>query len=52
MATPTRVLRLTGSYYRNEGVSEEEFHKFMSTDHGVKSAAIHEKYGILRYQLV
>ncbi|KAK7755708.1 hypothetical protein SLS62_002319 [Diatrype stigma] len=51
MAKPERVLRLFGSYYRNEGVSEEEFHEFMSRRHGVESAKIHEKYGILKYQM-
>ena len=52
MAAPNRILRLTGSYKKLDGVSEADFHKFMSTDHAVKSAKIHERYGILKYQLV
>lgn len=52
MAKPERVLRLFGSYYRKEGVSEEDLHEFMSRRHGVESAKIHEKYGILKYQMV
>ena len=52
MTRPKRILRLTGSYRRKEGVTEEQFHHFMSTDHAVKSAKIHERYGILKYQLV
>ncbi|KAL1616302.1 hypothetical protein SLS56_011466 [Neofusicoccum ribis] len=51
MAVPERILRLSGSYCRKDGVSEEDFHRFMSTDHAVKCAKIHEKYGILKYQL-
>ncbi|KAL9621008.1 MAG: hypothetical protein Q9160_004526 [Pyrenula sp. 1 TL-2023] len=51
MATPTRVLRLTGSYYRNASVSEEDFHDFMSHRHGVECAKVHAKYGILKYQM-
>ncbi|RYP74292.1 hypothetical protein DL771_003113 [Monosporascus sp. 5C6A] len=51
MAKPERVLRLTGSYYRAEGLSEEEFYQFMSRRHGVECAKIHEKYGILKYQM-
>jgi len=47
-----RVLRMAGSYYRKEGVSEEAFHAFSSGDHAIKAAAIHERYGILRYQVV
>lgn len=52
MAKPERVLRLTGSYFRTEGLSEEEFYNFMSRRHGVECAKIHEKYGILKYQMV
>lgn len=52
MAKPERVLRLTGSYYRTEGLSEEEFYNFMSRRHGAECAKIHERYGILKYQLV
>lgn len=51
MAKPERVLRLTGSYYRTEGLSEEEFYNFMSRRHGAESAKIHERYDILKYQL-
>ncbi|ROV89111.1 hypothetical protein VMCG_09863 [Cytospora schulzeri] len=51
MAKPERVLRLTGSYYRTEGLSEEAFYDFMSRRHGAECAKIHEKYGILKYQL-
>ena len=51
-AAPKRVLRLTGMYYKKDEISSEEFHKFMSSEHGVQSAFIHEKYGIIRYQLV
>lgn len=51
MAKPERVLRMSGSYHRKEGVSEEEFHRF-SRYHAVKCAKIHEKYGILKYQIV
>ncbi|KAI0100760.1 hypothetical protein GGR51DRAFT_531603 [Nemania sp. FL0031] len=50
MAQLERVLRLTGSYHRKKDVSEEEFHRF-SRDHAVKCAKIHEKYGILKYQI-
>ena len=50
--TPKRLLRMTGAYHKRDGISEAEFHDFMSHDHGVKSAFIHEKYGIIRYQLV
>jgi hypothetical protein len=49
---PQRILRLTGSYSKLDGVSEADFHHFISTDHAVKSAKIHERYGILKYQLV
>jgi hypothetical protein len=54
MATtrPPRVLRMAGSYFRKEGVSEEAFHAFCSGDHAIKAAAIHERYGILSYQVV
>lgn len=52
MAKPERVLRLSGSYFRTEGLSEEEFYNFMSRRHGVECAKIHEKYGILKYQMV
>ncbi|ROW18109.1 hypothetical protein VPNG_00187 [Cytospora leucostoma] len=51
MAKPERVLRVTGSYYRTEGLSEEEFYEFISRRHGAECAKIHEKYGILKYQL-
>ncbi|KAI0968020.1 hypothetical protein F4678DRAFT_231748 [Xylaria arbuscula] len=50
MAKVERVLRLSGLYKRKEGVSEEEFHSF-SRDHAVKCARIHEKYGVLKYQI-
>ncbi|KAI0869398.1 hypothetical protein GGS24DRAFT_512122 [Hypoxylon argillaceum] len=50
MAKPERVLRMSGSYHRKEGVSEEEFHRF-SRYHAVKYAKIHERYGILKYQI-
>ncbi|KAF7169814.1 hypothetical protein CNMCM5623_002426 [Aspergillus felis] len=46
-----KVLRLAGSYYKLPEVSEEDFHAFISSDHAVKAAKIHEKYGILHYQL-
>ncbi|KAI0813056.1 hypothetical protein GGR55DRAFT_595837 [Xylaria sp. FL0064] len=49
MAMPERVLRLSGLYHRKEGVSEE-FHRF-SRHHAVRCAKIHEKYGILKYQI-
>lgn len=52
MAKPERVLRLAGSYYRTEGLSEEEFYNYMSRRHGAECAKIHEKYGILKYQMV
>ncbi|KAI1122370.1 hypothetical protein F5Y10DRAFT_254198 [Nemania abortiva] len=50
MATPERVLRFSGVYHRKEGVSEEEFHRF-SRDHAIRSAKIHQKYGVLKYQV-
>ncbi|KAI1464435.1 uncharacterized protein F4812DRAFT_443399 [Daldinia caldariorum] len=50
MAKPERVLRLSGSYHRKDGVSEEEFHRF-SRHHAVACAKIHQKYGILKYQI-
>ncbi|KAI9035220.1 EthD domain-containing protein [Aspergillus affinis] len=46
-----KVLRLAGSYYKLPEVSEEDFHSFMSNDHAVKAAKVHEKYGTLHYQL-
>lgn len=52
MAKPERVLRLAGSYYRTEGLSEEEFYNYMSRRHGTECAKIHEKYDILKYQMV
>lgn len=52
MAKPERVLRLSGIYHRAEGMSEKEFHDFLSHRHGVECAKIHEKYGILKYQMV
>ncbi|KAK8094856.1 hypothetical protein PG997_001541 [Apiospora hydei] len=51
MAKPERVLRLAGSYRRRQGISEEEFHDYLSHRHGVECAKIHEKYGILKYQM-
>ncbi|KAK7741260.1 hypothetical protein SLS63_000813 [Diaporthe eres] len=48
---PERVLRLAGSYYRTKGLSEEEFYNYMSRRHGAECAKIHEKYGILKYQM-
>ncbi|KAI0155703.1 hypothetical protein BJ166DRAFT_626806 [Pestalotiopsis sp. NC0098] len=51
MAKPERVLRLSGIYHRAEGMSEKEFHDFLSHRHGVECAKIHEKYGILKYQM-
>lgn len=51
MAKAERVLRLSGTYYRKEGISEKEFHDFLSYRHGVECAKIHEKYGILKYQM-
>lgn len=52
MAKAERVLRISGTYYRKEGISEKEFHDFLSYRHGVESAKIHEKYGILKYEMV
>ncbi|KAK8077177.1 hypothetical protein PG996_003347 [Apiospora saccharicola] len=52
MARPERVLRLSGRYQRNQEKSEEEFHDFLSHRHGVECAKIHEKHGILKYQMV
>lgn len=52
MAKPERVLRLSGIYHRAEGLSEKEFHDFLSHRHGVECVKIHEKYGILKYQMV
>jgi hypothetical protein len=52
MSEPQKVLRLAGSYYKLDHVSEEEFHNFISRDHAVKAAKIHERHGILHYQLV
>ena len=49
---PERVLRMTGSYYRAEGLTEEAFYEFVSRRHGVECAKIHERYGILKYQMV
>ncbi|KAF2995015.1 hypothetical protein E8E14_003242 [Neopestalotiopsis sp. 37M] len=51
MAKPERVLRLSGIYHRAEGLSEKEFHDFLSHRHGVECAKIHEKYGVLKYQM-
>ncbi|KAI0506647.1 hypothetical protein F5B22DRAFT_622760 [Xylaria bambusicola] len=50
MAKLERVLRMSGISYRKEGVSEEEFHRF-SRSHAVACAKIHEKHGILKYQM-
>lgn len=52
MAKPERVLRLSGVYHRKEGVSEKDFHDFLSHRHGVECAKIHAKYDILKYQMV
>lgn len=52
MSKPERVLRLAGSYYRTKGLSEEEFYNYMSRRHGAECAKTHEKYGILKYQMV
>ncbi|KAK8039456.1 hypothetical protein PG993_007867 [Apiospora rasikravindrae] len=43
MAKPECVLRLAGSY--------RQFHDYLSHRHGVECAKIHEKYGILKYQM-
>ncbi|KAI1073634.1 hypothetical protein F5B20DRAFT_497604 [Whalleya microplaca] len=51
MSIPERVLRLAGSYYRKEGVSEKDFHEFLSRRHGVECGKLHEKYGLFKYQL-
>ncbi|RHZ60656.1 hypothetical protein CDV55_104181 [Aspergillus turcosus] len=51
MSETQKVLRLAGSYYKLDHVSEEEFHRFISQDHAVKAAKIHERHGILHYQL-
>ncbi|KAK8009251.1 hypothetical protein PG991_011802 [Apiospora marii] len=51
MAKPERVLRLSGRYHRNPDKSEEEFHDFLSHRHGVECAKIHERHGILKYQM-
>ncbi|KAI6089180.1 hypothetical protein F4821DRAFT_67200 [Hypoxylon rubiginosum] len=51
MAKPERVLRLSGVYHRKEGVSEKDFHDFLSHRHGVECAKIHAKYDILKYQM-
>lgn len=51
MAKLERVLRMSGSYHRKDGVSEEEFHRF-SRHHAVACAKIHQKHGILKYQIV
>ncbi|KAI0539809.1 hypothetical protein GGR58DRAFT_463532 [Xylaria digitata] len=51
MAKAERVLRISGTYYRKAGISEKEFHDFLSYRHGVESAKIHEKYGILKYDM-
>ncbi|KAK8070279.1 hypothetical protein PG994_006895 [Apiospora phragmitis] len=51
MAKPERVLRVSGSYHRKPGISEQEFHDFLSHRHGVECAKVHEKYGILKYQM-
>ncbi|OTB01610.1 hypothetical protein M426DRAFT_25504 [Hypoxylon sp. CI-4A] len=51
MAKAERVLRLSGTYYRKEGISEKEFHDFLSHRHGVECAKIHAKYDILKYQM-
>ncbi|KAH9903786.1 hypothetical protein F4778DRAFT_99637 [Xylariomycetidae sp. FL2044] len=51
MSKPERVLRLSGIYYRKEGISEKEFQDFLSYRHGVECAKIHEKYGVLKYQM-
>ncbi|KAK6215891.1 hypothetical protein LQW54_004071 [Pestalotiopsis sp. IQ-011] len=32
-------------------MSEKEFHDFLSHRHGVECAKIHEKYGVLKYQM-
>ncbi|EPE33801.1 Dimeric alpha+beta barrel [Glarea lozoyensis ATCC 20868] len=50
-STSPRVLRMAGSYYRKDGVSEEAFHAFCAGDHAIKAAKIHERYGILSYQV-
>lgn len=52
MAKPERVLRLSGRYQRSPDKSEEEFHDFLSHRHGVECAKIHERHGILKYQMV
>ncbi|KAK5637546.1 hypothetical protein RRF57_013261 [Xylaria bambusicola] len=51
MAKLERVLRMSGVYHRKKGVSEEEFHRF-SRYHAVVCAKIHEKHGLLKYQIV
>ncbi|KAI0164280.1 hypothetical protein GGR52DRAFT_113015 [Hypoxylon sp. FL1284] len=51
MAKAERVLRLSGSYYRKEGISEKDFHDFISYRHGVECAKIHARYDILKYQM-
>ncbi|KAI0193881.1 hypothetical protein F4808DRAFT_354542 [Astrocystis sublimbata] len=51
MAKAERVLRIAGTYYRKPGLSEKEFHDFLSYRHGVECAKIHERYGILKYDM-
>ncbi|KAI1810344.1 hypothetical protein GGS20DRAFT_594769 [Poronia punctata] len=52
MAKAERVLRISGTYHRKQGVSEKEFHDFLAYRHGIECAKVHERHGILKYDMI
>lgn len=47
-----RVLRLSVYHCFNPDKPEAEVHEFVTNDHAVKAAKIHQKHGLLGYTLV
>lgn len=52
MAEPQHLLCWTVCAYRKPGLSEEEYHKYISEVHGPLVKGLAEKYGLVRLSMV
>ena len=47
-----RLLRMTVAHYRQPGVSEEDFYRWVTEQHAVRAAKLHARNGIEGFSIV
>ena len=48
----TKLIKYTVEHFRAEGISEQEFEKFLMEVHIPTAIALFKKYGIVKYSIV